>query len=301
LKLSQNGQPVLVYNFGPITGEAVPPNDARRVRGCYVHPLWGLQGEQLTADFPRDHYHHHGLFWAWKHVQVGEQIYDMWEYRDIQPRFVRWLCRHAGPESAVLAVENGWFAGTRQVMTERVWLRVYRADEQSRVLDVQLTLVPTDQPVSLSGAAGKSYGGLTLRFDVWPRRDAVVRTPTQTVRHVGQGLASQQDLSNTPLIWADLASHFPEAATRSGAALLIHPQHPDYPPTWLTRCYGPLCVGWPGIEPQTLQPGVPITLSYRIWIHRTEVERALLDDVYQSYLAACAASWESHDHDGTTD
>jgi len=27
----------------------------------------------------------------------------------------------------------------------------------------------------------------------------------------------------------------------------IHPSHPDFPPTWLTRHYGCLCVGWPGV------------------------------------------------------
>ena len=292
IKLSQANDPVFTYNQGPITGEAVPANDHRRVRGCYLHPLWGLQGEQLTADFPRDHFHHHGLFWAWTHVTVGDQTFDLWEYRDIEPRFVRWLCRETGPQSAVLAVENGWFVGQRKVMIERVWLRVYRAEADSRSIDVQLTLIPTDQPVSLRGAEGKSYGGLTLRFDVWPRRDAVIRTPQLTLRHVGQGLLSEQDLSNTPLAWADLSSQFPGATGRSGAALLVHPQHPDYPPTWLTRCYGPLCIGWPGTESQTLQPGTPVTLNYRIWIHRTEAEHSLLQRVYDGYLAGCAASWE---------
>lgn len=291
--LSQKGEPVLTYNFGPVTEESVPERDHRRVRGCYVHPLWGLQGEQLTADFPRDHFHHHGLFWAWKHIIVGDREYDLWEYPNIEDRFVRWLCRETGPETATLGVENGWFVDGGQIMVERFWMRVYPAGEDSRAIDLQLTLIPTDQPVSLSGDEGKSYGGMTLRFDVWPRRDAVIRTPDRTIRHVGSGLESAEDLSNTALPWADLASEFAVRTGRSGAALLIHPQHPDYPPTWLTRCYGPLCVGWPGTEPQTLQPGVPVTLRYRLWIHRQEVEHSVLQRVYQCYVASCRANWVS--------
>ncbi len=91
LHLSQNGQPVLTYNYGPVTDETVPANDSRRVRACYVHPLWGLEGETLTADFPRDHFHHHGLFWAWKHITVGDETYDSWERPNIEVRFRRWL------------------------------------------------------------------------------------------------------------------------------------------------------------------------------------------------------------------
>jgi hypothetical protein len=291
--LSQNGTPVLTYNFGPVTAESVPERDHRRVRGCYVHPLWGLQGEQLTADFPRDHFHHHGLFWAWKHVTVGDRMYDLWEYPDIEDRFVRWLCRETGSDTATLGVENGWFVGQEQIMVERFWMRVFPADENSRTVDLQLTLIPTDRPVSLSGDEGKSYGGMTLRFDVWPRRDALVRTPERTIRHVGSGLESAEDLSNTALRWADLASAFEGSAARSGAALLIHPRHPDYPPTWLTRCYGALCVGWPGTAPQTLEPGVAVTLRYRLWIHRQEVEHPVLQRVYEGYVASCNASWST--------
>jgi AcrR family transcriptional regulator len=34
-------------------------------RSCYIHPLYGLDGEVMTEDFPVDHRHHRGVFWAW--------------------------------------------------------------------------------------------------------------------------------------------------------------------------------------------------------------------------------------------
>ena len=293
VKLTEGSTPVLQYNHGPLATDSLPADDRRRARAGYVHPLWGMQGETLTADFPADHVHHHGLFWAWKHVTIAGQTYNMWEFPDVEHRFVQWLSRQAGPYAAVLGVENGWFLGQHKVMVERVWLRVYPAEPDCRTIDLQVTLIPTDQPVSLQGDEGKSYGGVTLRFDVWPRRDAVIRTPELTVKHVGEGLESSEDLSNTPLPWADLSAQFPIAEGRSGAAVLVHPQHPHYPPSWLTRCYGALCVGWPGTVPLTLQPGVPVTLRYRIWIHRHELEQPSLRAAYESYLAACAAAWET--------
>ena len=52
-------------------------------RPHYVHPLYGLDGELLTEDFPRDHLHHHGIFWAWHQVYVVEKpIGDAWDMRD---------------------------------------------------------------------------------------------------------------------------------------------------------------------------------------------------------------------------
>ena len=78
-----------------------------------------------------------------------------------------------------------------------------------------LVFIPGDRPMTLRGSEGKSYGGLTVRFDVWPRRDAIVRVPgTRSSRAAGDGLASKEDLSNTPLPWADLTSQFPGSPQR---------------------------------------------------------------------------------------
>lgn len=69
LALFEGDRPVFVYNHGMIHQPGVP---ADRARSTYVHPLYGLDGEVLTDDFPADHTHHRGLFWAWPHVRVGE-------------------------------------------------------------------------------------------------------------------------------------------------------------------------------------------------------------------------------------
>ena len=119
LKLSDGDSPLLVYNYGVITNESVPEGNHLRSRGCYVHPLWGLHGEVLTDDFPKDHYHHHGVFWTWPHIGIEETEYNLWAGDKIKDEFVRWICRETGPVAAVLAVENGWFVGQRKVMIER--------------------------------------------------------------------------------------------------------------------------------------------------------------------------------------
>lgn len=277
VRIEQSGKPVLAYNFGTITNEKVPLTEHRRSRACYVHPVWGLNGEILTDDFPKDHYHHHGIFWTWPHVKIDGQQHDLWAGSTIAQRFERWLVRRAGQAAAVLAVENGWYVGQKRVMRERVWIRVWCASEAARCVDFDLTFIPEDRPIELWGAEGKSYGGFTMRFKPGPRNETLITVP--------QGKTSE-DLPDTPLAWADFTSKFEGATQRSGAAVFVPPHHPDFPPTWLTRYYGPLCVGWPGVKSKTFSPGEPIRLSYRVWIHRSAVEPEDLAAAYADYEAA---------------
>lgn len=279
-------RPVLVYNYGVITGEKVPETDHRGTRACYVHPLYGLEGESLTEDFPRDHYHHHGVFWTWPHVRVDGKDHDLWAGASIHQRFVRWLDHgQGGPVAGVLGVENGWFVGDKKVMIERVWLLAGKTIGDSRAVDVSITLIPTDQPVSLLGAAGKSYGGLTVRFAPPGPKDPATRITTV------EGV-TPVDLSESRQAWADFTSKLNGHPTASGATVMIAPDHPAYPPTWLLRHYGPLCVGWPGVTSQTLAPGVPVRMDYRLWIHKTVVDAEEIQRAYEAYKAGLQATWQ---------
>lgn len=283
LELREGDRPVLVYNHGAITNDSVPAADVRRTRACYFHPVHGLNGEVLTDDFPRDHYHHHGVFWAWPHVGIDGKQYDLWIGRGIRIERVDWLGRAAGPACAVLGVENGWFVGDKKVMIERVWLWAHREADGAQALDLQMAWIPVDRPIALRGAEGKSYGGLTIRFAVAPRERTTITVP--------DGVA-KADLPETRLAWADLTKQFTGVPTPSGAAVMISPHHPDYPPMWLTRHYGPLCVGYPGIESKTFTPEKPLLASYRIWIHKTPADLARLKEAYRAYTAGAKVAWE---------
>jgi hypothetical protein len=273
-------KPVLVYNYCVITNPKVPAKDSRRSRACYVHPLYGLDGEVLTDDFPKDHYHHHGIFWSWPHVGIDGKEYDLWEYKNIQQRFVRWIAREAGPASAVLAVENGWFVRDQKVMIERVWIRASKVVGEGRPIDLSFTFIPVDKAITLRGAEGKSYGGLNLRYAPRPEKETVITVPSGSPK---------EDLPETPLPWADLSARFAGGKGPSGAAIFVSPCHPDYPPTWLTRHYGVLCVGWPGVKGKTFPPGVPIHLNYRIWVHRGQPDVEQLKRAYEDYTGAMKA------------
>ena len=57
--------------------------DGQAARSNYFHPLYDLDGNVLTEDFPKDHIHHRGIFWAWHQVRInGTTVQDQWVNRD---------------------------------------------------------------------------------------------------------------------------------------------------------------------------------------------------------------------------
>lgn len=282
LGLWENDKPVLVYNHGLVARSGSSNSNAR---ACYVHPVYGLDGEVLTDDFPKDHLYHRGMYWAWPHIKIGDQNYELWTARgELRQVFQRWLAKETGTAGAKLRVENGWFVGDKQVVREEVQLDVHPADPGSRVIDVVLSWTPIEHPLTLSGAEGKSYGGFNFRFG--PRTKTVITVPDQSKLPDGitaPGGHISDDLLVTKLPWADFAGNFQGAVGLSGAAIFVHPQHRDYPPTWMARHYGLMSVGWPGVEPQTFPANEPITCRYRVWIHRGTPSASEIQKVYETY------------------
>jgi hypothetical protein len=272
LGLWEGDRPVLVFNHGAVRSPNAPNTPGHSI---YFHPIYGLDGEVLTDDFPKDHLIHRGLYWAWPHIRIGDTEYDSWSLRGIRYEFQRWLARDTNSLGAVLGVENGWFIADKQIMREKIQVQVHPASASSRAIDLELTWTPIDDPITLRGAEDKSYGGLTLRFG--PRSKTIITVPT--------GRAAE-DLLVTKLPWADLSGDLGnKTGGLSGAAVFVHPRHVNYPPTWMTRHYGVLAVGWPGVEAQTFPAGKPFSCRYRLWIHRGAPEAAEIQKAYEAYRA----------------
>ncbi|MDR2643772.1 MAG: PmoA family protein [Planctomycetaceae bacterium] len=303
LILMEGKLPVFVYCFDVVEHEWVPKKDTRRMAGCYIHPLYGLNGEVLTDNAPTDHFHHHGVFWTWPHVGVHEadgkvKNYDLWTSNTaLKQHFVRWIDKKVSSDTAFFEVENGWFVGNpveaNKIMSEQVKIVVHRiqtdnAGLRSRAIDLNFVLKSVAKPISLRGCEGKSYGGLSIRFKPYipenerGKKNVSAKKNDVNIITTPKGIA-KSDLPETPLAWADYTSKFDGKNTAAGAAIFVPKTHPDYPPTWLTRYYGPLCLGWPGVKGRLFQPDEEIRLSYRIWIHDGNVTNQQIEKYYNEY------------------
>jgi hypothetical protein len=260
LELSENGKPVFVYNFGQILAKDFPESMRR---GCYLHPVYAPDGTQITDDFNADHPHHRGISWMWPVVTVDGKTGDMWTLKGgFQDRFVAWKTRETQAGVARLAVENGWFDGTRKFVKEDVEILTHAVAADKRVLDFTLRLEATDQPVQVAGTPDgkKGFGGFGFRFA--PRDGGTAKTVLRT----DEGIMEKDGvLSRHP--WAEISGTFQGKAEKGRVD--DDSSNPGYPKNgWLMRHgFGSLNVSYPGLEPVTLVPGKPLVLKYRVTLY----------------------------------
>ena len=80
LTVSVNGRRLLDY---VMRGE-LPSADVKPVfrRGGYLHPVLTPSGRAVTDDYPPDHFHHHGIWFAWTKTEFEGRAPDFWNMGD---------------------------------------------------------------------------------------------------------------------------------------------------------------------------------------------------------------------------
>jgi Family of unknown function (DUF6807) len=208
---------------------------------------------EVTDDFPKDHYHHRGVFWVWPIVEVEGERRDLWLMEGIRKRFEKWHGRSTDSNRASLKVENGWYAGEERVVRETVEIVALPLENNRRTLEFTLTFEALNKPIGLQGdpTDKKGYGGFCVRFA--PRQKTRITTD--------QGVETK-DTNMVPHPWAKEEGDF-----KNGHASLrinIDPSNPGAPNGWCLRHYGFLGVNYPGNEKLMLEPGKPLTLKYTV-------------------------------------
>jgi len=263
---------VLVYRYGDQLKAGVNPI---YTQSCYIHPLFSLDGKVLTDDSPADHLHHHGVFWTWPNVKVRGVSTGTWEPKlpRLRQFFVRWLKREPEKDAFLLSVENAWkLEGKEIVAREIVTLRVHPADKLGRSIDVELIIEAIGGPLELQGTLdqNKGYGGLSFRGA--PMFTGATLTTDEGPR--------KEDVVYTAFRWTDIST------SEAGVSIFISPGHPGFPARWLIRnsFAGLIFVSWPGLTPVVLNPGEPITLRYRLYVHRGDASAGEVAAAYRRFL-----------------
>ncbi|MDZ7637778.1 MAG: DUF6807 family protein [Bryobacterales bacterium] len=131
---------MLDYNYGPQLKPGVPED---RRREGYIYPFYTPAGVNPLDDFPADHFHHRGVFWAWMSIAYQGKIYDIWTLKPgIEHRFHKFLQRQATNGKASLSMENGWYVGDTLIVRETVELTVHPSAAASATLMSRLPLNP---------------------------------------------------------------------------------------------------------------------------------------------------------------
>lgn len=261
-ELTENGRAVLTYNAG-IRHDPKAPAD--RARCCYIYPAYTPAGVNPLDDFPRDHWHHRGLHWAWSVVEIEGKRHDLWMFRGIRHVTEPPVHAEAAEGKATLRVSNVWVTDAGEaVVREQVSLEVLPARDAAREIEFTLTMEALGVPVTLRGdpAPGKSYGGFNARFA--PRTETVIRT--------NRGVLAQENDDLTHYEWAEMEAIY--NGRRAALRITADPANPLAPHQWCLRKYGYVGASFPGrtetIDGYTLEKGKPVTLRFRVRLSDVE-------------------------------
>jgi hypothetical protein len=256
-------------------------------RPHYIHPLYGLDGEVLTEDFPLDHPHQHGIFWAWHQLLIGEErIANGWKMKDVSWHVSNVKVSEQSTQSAVLKSEVLWKSpnftdstgSIRPFIKETAIIRIHRVANNMRKIDFQINLLALADGVRIGGANNKKgYGGFSARL----------RIPEKGLAFTSQNGAIKP--KNTPIEagpWIDFSGHFPGSDKVSGLTVLCHKSNPGSPTPWILRRRESMQnVVYPGRYPIELSRKESLVLRYRLIIHRGDAQQLDLDKLQAQYNA----------------
>lgn len=282
VKLSVRGKSVLDY----WTKEEPLPNDKvdrKFLRSGHIHPVRTPAGTVITASYPSNHLHHHGIWAPWTKTEFQSRHPDFWNMGQGTGKveFAELVRAWSGP------VHGGFVAKQRQIdlsapspvtaLNETWEVTVYDvagAGTPMRVFDLVITQTcATDDPLILSEYR---YGGLGFRgHDEW---DGVANAFFLTSE--GETDRAKGDTSRAR--WVHIGGRIQGAL--AGIGILGHPGNFRAPeplrlnPKEPFVCFAPTQLGEFRIE-----PGQPHVMRYRFVVTDGAPDRDLLEACWQAY------------------
>ena len=243
-------------------------------RSDYIHPLYGLNGEILTNDWPdADHPHHRGVFFGWPEVEYGSDRGDLYALQRVFARPTGNIKCANGRDFAAIEAENLWMWDDREaIVNELSTIRAYRASSGERIIDLTVVLQALKDNITIATRFTNSYGGLNVRMAT-PR--------DQDISHYSDPITASPQRS-----WADFNGIFEGNTTVAGLTILQHKDNPEYPGVWVQ--YPNL--SW--IQPTFPTPGTryllnknePLILRFRLIVHQgTKPADAVLSKQWDTY------------------
>jgi hypothetical protein len=257
--------------------------DGQFARAHYLHPLYDLDGNVLTEDFPKDHPHHRGVFWAWHLLSVaGQPAGDSWATENFSWNVQDLKIATPDPRCLELRVKVLWQSalGTTggtpiPLVEETTAIRVHATKEDARKIDFRIRLLALREQMMIGGSDDdKGYGGFSAR----------IRIPQDPQFQSRSGVVSPRVTAVEAGAWFDLSGDFDGSGRVSGVAILSHPSVPFFPPQWVVRRRpGMQNAVYPGRWPVALSATAPTELRYCLVIHRGNAQQARIEDLQTEY------------------
>jgi hypothetical protein len=258
---TENNENVLFYQKEPKS------LDGKFERCNYIHPLWGIDGTVLTEDFPADHLHHRGIFWAWHQIWIdGKRIGDGWEIKDFEQKVieVEYFSKKGG--IAVLNTEVNWKSELWKkqgkkvpYLKEKTTISIHPKTGNYRKIDFEISLLALADNLSIGGSEDvKGYSGFSVRM-VLP----------DDVNFIGvNGEIKPQNEAVQSTGYVNVYGSVGKNNNDGGIVMIDNPQNPGYPQPWILRKQRSMQnAAFPGNTKYPVSNQQPLILKYSLLVY----------------------------------
>lgn len=237
-------------------------------RRHYIHPLWGPDGAVLTEDFPADHLHHRGVFWAWHQVYIGQkQIGDPWELKDFEQDLKDIEFRSRQDGTGLLSLRVNWLSDQWKkegkkvpYLEENSTIIIHPIEKNYRRLDFEISLLALEKDLFIGGSDDeKGYSGFSVRM-VLP----------DDVKFSGQEGAVEPELTavESPA-YINILGSMGKESKKAGIVIIDHPKNPGYPQSWILRKRNSMQnAAFPGNSIIPVSSFSPLVLKYTMLVYK---------------------------------
>jgi len=257
--------------------------DGEYARANYIHPLFNVDGYELTEDFPKDHLHHRGIFWTWHQVTIGnEHIGDAWECKDFVWDVSDIIVSGKSKKSIMLHAKTNWKSklwknyngDLKPFVEENAMILVHAREDNHRVIDFEISLLALEDKLKIGGSDDhKGYGGFSVRM----------KMPKHIMFKSNDGEVAPKTEQISAGSWMDVSGTLASDEGHGGIVMMCHPDNPMYPEKWILRKKGSMQNPvYPGQHPVSISTITPTVLKYRLVVYtgkvsNTDIERIFAD------------------------
>lgn len=242
-------------------------------RNNYLHPVFDLNGNCITEDYPSDHLHQRGIYWAWHQVLLNNKaICDPWELNNFTQKIENIEFSIAKNKNGIFSYTSFWETLDNTAdpfLKEQTVITIHPKSKNYRQIDFSIKLLALENNLKIGGADNeKGYSGFSTRIKtnegtVFTNRDNEIITPQNLPISAGQII----DISNSK--------------EKFGITIISWPQNPDGKQWILRQSKNMQNCSWPGRIPVDISTLEPIVLKYTLLIHRGKRKKIPLYKIIQ--------------------
>lgn len=260
--------------------------NGKYIRSNYIHPLYTLDGTVLTEDFPADHLHHRGIFWAWHQLYIRDKrIGDGWEIENFNWEVAAVKEKKQKDGSKAIQTTVFWKSPLwkdkngrqKAFVKETTTIKVHPRQHHYRLIDIEIALLALEPNMKIGGSEDdKGYGGFSPRIRL--SDDIVFMDPSGKITPTNLPIPASE--------WMDISGSIGKNGNKAGLTILCNPNNPDAKNPWILRAKKSMqnaVYPFPGAKAVPLSNKKPTVLRYRLIVHDGDANNIPIEEIYQEY------------------